>query len=79
LFSLINDLNCASRVEVSTVSISMCRKSLETEKVRYAIERKEWPSGAERIGFKKKLAASEGNKTIEPPDTQPGNQRPIRE
>lgn len=78
MFSLINDLNCASRFEVSTVSISMCRKSLETEKVRYAIERKEWPSGAEIIGFKK-LAASEGNKTIEPQDRQPGNQRPIRE
>jgi hypothetical protein len=65
LYSLINDLNCANLFDVSTVSISMCRKSLETEKGRYAIERKEWPNGAEIIGFNK-LAVSEGHRTIEP-------------
>jgi hypothetical protein len=65
LFSLINDLNCASLFEVSTVSMSICRKRLETEKGRYAIERKEWRNGATLIGFKK-LAASKGHNTIEP-------------
>jgi hypothetical protein len=64
LFSFINDLNCASLFDVSTVSISICRKSLETEKGRYAIERKEWPRDVEIRGFKK-LAASEGTKIIE--------------
>jgi hypothetical protein len=64
LFSFIRDLNCASLFDVSTVSMSICRKSLETEKGRYAIEMKEWLKDVEIRGFKK-LAASEGNKTIE--------------
>lgn len=64
LFSFISDLNRASLFDVSTVSISICRKCLETEKGRYAIELKEWPRGVEIRGFKN-LAASEGTKTIE--------------
>jgi hypothetical protein len=65
LFSFIIDLKCANLFDVSTVSMSICRKSLETEKGRYAIERRVWLRGAETRGFKK-LAASEGNNTIEP-------------
>jgi hypothetical protein len=64
LFSFIRDLNCASLFDVSTVSISICRKSFEMEKGRYAIEMKEWPRVVGTIGFKK-LAASRGNRTIE--------------
>jgi len=64
LFSFISDLNRASLFDVSTVSISICRKCLETEKGRYAMEMKEWPRDVEIRGFKK-LAASKGTKTIE--------------
>jgi hypothetical protein len=64
LFSFISDLNRASLFDVSTVSISICRKCLETEKGRYATEMKEWPRDVETRGFKD-LAASEGTKTIE--------------
>lgn len=64
LFSFISDLSRASLFDVSTVSISICRKCLETEKGRYAMEMKEWPRDVEIRGFKK-LAASKGTKTIE--------------
>jgi hypothetical protein len=64
LFSFIRDLNCASLFDVSTVSMSICCKSLETEKGRYAIGMKEWPRDVGTRGFKK-LAASRGNRTIE--------------
>jgi len=64
LFSFISDLSRASLFDVSTVSISICRKGLETEKGRYAIEMKDWPRDVEIRGFKN-LAASEGTKTIE--------------
>jgi hypothetical protein len=64
LFSFISDLNRASLFDVSTVSISICRKSLVTEKGRYAIGMKERPIDVEIRGFKN-LAASEGTETIE--------------
>jgi hypothetical protein len=79
LYSFINSLNCANLFDVSTVSISMCRKRRETEKGRYAIERKEWPNGAEIMGFNK-LAGSEGHKTIEPDiHSQSRYQKPIED
>jgi hypothetical protein len=65
LFSFIRDLNRASLFDVSTVSISVCCKGREMEKDRYAAEMKERPRDVGVRGFKK-LAASGGNRTIEP-------------